>query len=135
MTRELRRPLVIVASAALIGLLVALDVSGPVRVAVALWFLLVCPGMALLPLLGGRLRPLVELALVPLVSIVLDTLVATALTLAGRLSVTSGLLALAGLSLIGCGLQLLSAQVPDSPERRDGQAASRAQGPVPSPDR
>jgi hypothetical protein len=71
-------------------------------------------------------------------SIGIDAFVATALTLAGTFSVTSSLLVLAGLCLVGCGLQLLAAalaQLPDPGRRFHGQVGSPGREPVASPQR
>jgi hypothetical protein len=136
MREGLRRPLLIVASACLVGGLTILDISGPVRGLVALWFLLACTGMAYLPLLDIRVSRLVGLALVPVLSIVVDTLVATGLTLAGTFSETGAVLALAGVAVLGCALQLLAAPPPelaDPSEGLSGPAGSGAHQPISSP--
>lgn len=133
-----RWPLVIVASGLVLVILTILDVSGPVRAVAALWFLLVCTGMAFLPLAGIRLGTPLEFALVPVFSIVLDASIATVLTLVGVLSQTSALLALVGLSVVGCALQLRAGaapQVPDPRERLRSPAASSAQRLLSSPHR
>jgi hypothetical protein len=138
MTKNLRWPLVIVASAVVLVTLAIIGVSGPARAVVVLWFLLVCTGMAFLPLAGIRLSTPLELALVPVFSVVLDTVTATALTLLGALTSTSGLLALVGLSMIGCWLQLRAtppSQVPESGDRVNGAPAAHLQEPLPSPRR
>jgi hypothetical protein len=102
----LRWPLLIVASSLAVGALLIVDAHGPLRVVAVLWFLLVCTGMAFVPMLG--IRPVaLEFALGVAVSLVLDTLVATTLTLAGGLSATSGFVALVGLCLVGCAMQVL----------------------------
>ncbi len=106
MRDSLRWPSLIVASTIAVAALLAGDIHSPLRVLVTLWFLFVCTGMAFVPLLG--VRPLAyELALGFVLSLLVDTLVATALVAAGGLSATSGLVTLAVLCLIGCGLQLL----------------------------
>jgi hypothetical protein len=106
MNGALRWPSLIAASGFVLGALVLGDLDGPLRVVAALWFLLVCTGMAFVPLL--EVRPLSsELALGVVLSILVDTLAALALLLAGVLTQTSGLIALLALSLIGCGLQVL----------------------------
>jgi hypothetical protein len=136
MREELRRPLLIVASACAVGGLTIFDISGPVRVVVALWFLLACTGMAFLPLFGIRLSSLMTLALVPVLSIVIDTLVATGLTLAGTFSEAGAVLALSGVSILACALQLLAApatQVADPTEGLSGPAGSGGHEPVSSP--
>lgn len=81
---------------ALTGLAVVLDPGGPVRPAVVLVFLLVCPGAAVL--LGVRL-PTVALWTTAVVSAstALDVLVATALFYASWWSPASAWLGLGGL--------------------------------------
>ena len=103
-----RWPLLIVLSSALMGLLLLTGLEGPVRVVVALWFLLFCPGMAFAPLLPFRSRE-AELALGFVLSLILDTLVATTIVEIGGLSATSGFLTLACLCLLGSALQLARA--------------------------
>jgi hypothetical protein len=95
-----------VASTVAVGALLLADAHSPLRVVVTLWFLLVCTGMAFVPLLEIRPRAF-ELALGVVLSILLDTLVAAALVLANGLSAANGLIALAILCLIGCTLQVL----------------------------
>lgn len=130
MKSALRWPLLIVVSGIVLGGLVWADVESPVRVVAALWFLLVCTGMAFVPLL--EVRPLAsELALGVVLSILLDTLVALALLLAGILTASSGLIALLALCLIGCGLQvLLLSPWGERPTKRVGRRATRAPGSV-----
>ena len=98
-------PLVIVLSGALLAALVAADVQSPVRVVLTLWFLLVCTGMAFVPLLSIE-RPLTELGLGVIASIAVDSVVTTAILLAGDLSAATGLVALEALCLLGCVAQI-----------------------------
>jgi hypothetical protein len=137
MTANARWPLVIVASAVVVVVLTILDASGPLLAVPALWFLLVCTGMAFFPLLGIRLSRPLELALIAVTSIVIDTVVATALTLMGILTETGALIALVGVSLVGCGLQLLAARpaLLDPLQRLQRQVASAAREAVSSPHR
>jgi hypothetical protein len=107
MTTIPRWPVTIVISGLLMSNLVLADVEGPVRVVVTLWFLLVCTGMAFVPLLGIPSLSS-ELAVGVAVSLVLDTLVATAIVLVGGLSATSGLLVLEAICLVGCAAQTLA---------------------------
>ena len=100
-----RWPIAILVSGLVLGTLVLAGVEGPVRVVVALWFLLVCTGMAFVPLLSIPSLS-TELALGVAVSIVLDTLAATVIVLVGGLSATSGVLVLEAICLVGCALQL-----------------------------
>jgi hypothetical protein len=105
MSSRFRWPLVILVSSLAMAFLLLADVHSPVRLVAALWFLLVCTGMAFVPLLG--VRPLgFELGLGVALSIVLDALVTTTLLLAGGLSEQSGFVALVGLCLVGCTLQV-----------------------------
>jgi hypothetical protein len=104
MSHPLRWPACIVASALLLAVLVASGTEGPLRLGVTLWFLLVCTGMAFVPL--WRITSLSTELLVGLAaSVALDAIVATVLLLAGRLSASSGLAALTAVCLVGCGAQ------------------------------
>lgn len=97
--------LVVVASAALMAILLAADAGGPVRLLAALWFLLFCPGLSFVWLLPGRSRG-EELAIAFVASIAIDTVVATIILLIGDLSGALGFIALAALCLIGCAISL-----------------------------
>ena len=120
MRSRFRWPLVILISSLAMAFLLLADVHSPVRLVAALWFLLVCTGMAFVPLLG--VRPLgFELGLGVALSIVLDTLVTTTLLLAGGLSEQSGFVALVGLCLAGCAFQV---SMPLSPAESDPVGAS-----------
>jgi hypothetical protein len=77
----------------------------PLRTLLAFWFLLVCPGMALVRLLGLR-DPFAELGVAVALSLALDTAVGEALLFAGAWSASSGLAALAALSVGGAALQV-----------------------------
>ena len=81
------------------------DVGAPIRPLVAIWFLLICPGLAVAPLLriGDAWD---ELGLVLATSVAIDLIVATAVTYAGAWSVPliAGLLAV--ISLVGAGVQV-----------------------------
>ena len=98
-------PLAITLSVALMGLLLLADVEGPLRVVVALWFFLVCPGMAFAPLLPMGSRE-TTLALGVVLSLVCTMLVATVIVEIGGLSKTSGFITLAAICLLGSALQL-----------------------------
>ena len=105
MSRPLHWPLAITASGiALLGLVVA-DVDSPARVALALWFMLFCTGMSFAPLLSTG-SAAAELTLGIALSLALDTVAATALLVAGGLSLTTGLIALEAICLTGCALQV-----------------------------
>jgi hypothetical protein len=81
-------------------------IAVPLRPWLAMWFLLVCPGMALVPLLRLSDR-LVEVVLAVALSIALDTLVAGIFLYAGIWSPEATLVALSGISLGGVALQWL----------------------------
>ena len=100
-----RWPLVIALTGLVLGGLIAADTQGPVRLVTTLWFLLVCTGMAFVPLLS---IPSVgeELALGVVLSIALDTIVATTIVLVGGLSAHSALVVLEAICLVGVALQL-----------------------------
>jgi hypothetical protein len=105
MNRALRWPVAIALSGALLSGLVAAGVHGPIRLPLTMWFLLVCTGMSFVPLFSIR-EPAIELATGVGASVALDTLVTTTILVVGGLSATSGLLALDGLCLVGCALQV-----------------------------
>jgi hypothetical protein len=102
-SRSLFWPVVLTASAVCVALLLVLGVEGPVWVAVASGFLLVCPGMALV-------RPFrlaeqgTELVLAIAVSLGLEAIVASCMLYAGwwsprvLLGVLVGLCALSGVT-------------------------------------
>lgn len=99
------RPAVVALSALALLVVVAAGAGAPLRPLIAVWFLLVCPGLALTPLL--RLGDLwAELTVVLALSVTLDLLVATAVMYAGAWS--PGLIAavLVAISLAGAALQL-----------------------------
>lgn len=102
-----RWPVVVIATSALVlGALVLADADGAPRVGAALWFLLACPGIAVVPLfpeVPGATRA----ALVLAVSLAIDTAVVTGMLVAGSFSATAGALALTVVCLAGCGAQTM----------------------------
>ena len=106
MSRTLRWPPIILASGAVLALLVLAETGGALKAVLAAWFLFVCVGMSFAPLLGIESR-WSELAVGVVLSIVIDTLVATALLLLGVLSVASGLIVVLALAGVGCARQEL----------------------------
>lgn len=95
---------VIVASALSIAVMTIGGFTGPIRSCLAIWFLFVCPGMALVRLL--RLDDFAaELTLALALSLALDAIVAVAMVYARIWSPTLGLAALIGVSVIGVLLQ------------------------------
>lgn len=98
-------PIIIATSAVVIGVLVFGDVVSPIRPIVALWFLVFCPGIALVRLL--RLQEVwTEVALATAVSLSLDVGVASMLVYSGYWSPKLGLAILISVSLLGAALQL-----------------------------
>jgi uncharacterized membrane protein len=101
-------PIVIICSAVGIGLLVFGDVTSPIRPVLALWFLLICPGMALARLLriqdNGN-----ELTLAIALSLAIDAMLAIGMAYAKLWSIQWGLSILIGISVIGATLQIVTA--------------------------
>ncbi len=98
----------------------ALALPNPGRAVLVFWFLLACPGLAIVPLFGVRRRT-TELMLAVAASLVLDTLVAETMVLAKLWSPTAGLAILAALSFGGAAYQLKRRErdVPVSPVAAD----------------
>jgi hypothetical protein len=102
-------PAVIAASAlGALGVTYA-GVGPPLRPLVALWFLAVCPGMALIRLLGLR-DPLSEVVLAIAVSLSLETIVASIMIYAGAWSPQRSLDIVVGIALAGAATQVLLLQ-------------------------
>jgi hypothetical protein len=98
-------PTIITISAAAIGVLVFGDIDSPIRPLVALWFLIFCPGVALVRLL--RLQEVwAEFTMAAAVSLSLDVGVASMLLYSGYWSPKLGLAILISVSLLGAVLQL-----------------------------
>jgi hypothetical protein len=94
-------PVLILASSAL-AMLEGVVVTGasPLRTALVIWFLAVCPGLAIVGLL--RLQdPWVVAALVPALSFSIDIVVAGALSFAGLWSPAAAILILVAVSVAG----------------------------------
>lgn len=98
-------PLAIIVPTVVLNALVMGDISTPVRPVFAVWFISVCPGLALVRLLrlaDGWSEMAVSLAL----SITLGVIVATCLVYTGWWSPKTGLAILSVISLGGALLQL-----------------------------
>jgi hypothetical protein len=91
---------IIILSSVVAGLLTFTNSGATVRTAIVLWFLLVCPGMALARFFDLH-EPLVEWTLAVTLSLVVDTFVAGAFLLAGRWSPTSAFAVLLGIAIVG----------------------------------
>jgi hypothetical protein len=117
-------PTIIAASAAAAALVTFGDLPSPIRPVVALWFLLVCPGMAFVRLV--RTEPGVAgWMLAVALSLAIDGLVAGAMVYTGLWSPRWGLVAVIVVSVVGAALQVVLARR----ARRD-RAVDR-DGPVP----
>jgi hypothetical protein len=106
----------IVITVAALAVATVLSPGEPVTVALTLWFLLICPGMALIGVLGIR-DPWVRVTAAVALSIALDVAVAGTLVYTGAWSTDIALLVLGVISLAGALLQSTLA-----PPRRDGSA-------------
>jgi hypothetical protein len=114
-------PAVIVVSLVSLDVLIAVGIGGPVRVVLTLWLLLICTGMAFVPLL--ELASLhVELVLGVAASVALSAVVATSAVVIGFRFATSGLIVLEAITLVGCALQARSMA---EGARRDGARVLR----------
>lgn len=98
-------PVVILVSSALAMLAgVAASDPSPLRTALVVWFLAVCPGLAAIGLL--RLRdPWLEVALVPALSLAIDVLVGGILSYAGLWSAAGAIIILVAISVSGALVQ------------------------------
>jgi hypothetical protein len=117
-------PASILVSGASLDALTIGHVDVPLRPWLAMWFLLVCPGMALVPLLQLSDR-LVEVVLAVALSVALDTLVAGGFLYVGIWSPEASLVTLSGLSLGGVALQWV---LRDAARRRHGGHHDRHDG-------
>jgi uncharacterized membrane protein len=98
-------PAIVAASVAAAAVALAIGGGSPLRTALALWFLLLCPGLAVGPLLPIR-DTWAMLALVLGLSVAIDTVVVSALMYAGAWSTPVIFSALAAMSLAGAAAQL-----------------------------
>ena len=97
-------PLVITASGIAVVLVTISSVPPPVRIVVAFWFLLVCPGLAFILLLDIE-SPFVQITLAIALSIAIGVVVSEAMLLFDVWSPRLGLFILANVSQIGVILQ------------------------------
>jgi hypothetical protein len=99
------RPVVLVVSAAAASLVTFLVPDTPVRPAITLWFLLMCPGLAFTPLL--QLDDLIaEGVLCLTLSLAVDACIGGVALYAGRWSMTGTFIALLGVSIAGALIQI-----------------------------
>lgn len=103
MLQPYRWPLVIVIS--VVALVLAIVFDSPLRPPLTFWFMLLCPGMALIRLFRLR-EPLTEITLAIALSVTLNILVAELILYAGVWFPELGLGILIGISLVGAVLQV-----------------------------
>lgn len=115
--RSIWWPGIIIASAAGAALALFGGIGPPIQPLIALWFLLICPGMAFIRLLEVG-EPYIELTLALALSIALDALVAETLVLARLWTPGGALLVLICFSIAGAMLQLVVSPVRDANTRR-----------------
>lgn len=107
-------PAVIIGSSLSVGILTFADIESPLRPVVSLWFLFICPGMAMVRLIGVD-DMMVEVTLAVALSLALDALVAMTLLYAGWWSPEGSLSVLIGVSVIGAATQLMKSRLTFSP--------------------
>jgi hypothetical protein len=116
------RPAVLVLSAAAASLVTFLVPDTPIRPAVTLWFLLICPGLALIPLF--HLDDLIAEAVLCLaLSLAADAIVGGMALYAGRWSMPAIFTTLLGVSIGGALLQVAASYL-----RRQGSDSAPNQG-------
>jgi hypothetical protein len=98
------RPIIILASTAALGGAMTAGGASPVRTALAVWVLGVCPGLAVVGAIGLSDR-WIEVSLVVALSLALDVIVSGALTYAVGWSPDVALAILLLLSVIGAAVQ------------------------------
>jgi hypothetical protein len=98
-------PAVILASAVAVAAASILQVGPPLRPLAAFWFLLVCPGMAVVPVLPIRDR-LIQVGFAVALSIGLDGVVSEAMLYTRAWSYQGALAVLIGICLIGTTFQI-----------------------------
>ncbi|PZS14549.1 MAG: hypothetical protein DLM57_14315 [Pseudonocardiales bacterium] len=101
--------MIILVSATLAGILVLCDITSPLRPVLTLWFLCVCPGMALVGLMRVD-EPFAEVTLIIALSLALDTITAGTMLYAGWWSPPWTLIILLVVSVGGAGAQLMIAR-------------------------
>lgn len=107
-------PSVLLLSTLAVCLAAFLDWRSPLRSTLALWFMVVCPGMALVRVFGLRL-PVSSWTLAIAFSLVLDSAIGIALLYSGNWSWRSGLIILASITVVSTLIDLLPRQ-PSGPQ-------------------
>ncbi len=99
-------PGILLLSTAAVLLAAFMGWQSPLRPIITLWFMVVCPGMALLRVFGLRL-PVSGWTLAIAFSLALDTAVGIALLYAGKWSWQTGLIILASITVVSALIDLL----------------------------
>ena len=102
-------PLILLISTAAVLLAAFMNWLSPLRPVITLWFMVVCPGMALLRAFGLRL-PVSGWTLAIAFSLALDSAIGIALLYAGKWSWQTGLIILASITVICSVIDLLPRQ-------------------------
>ena len=101
-------PVIIVVSAIAVSLVTTSHIFPSLRPLIAFWYLLVCPGMAIVRLFQLK-NGVAEWTLAIALSLTLDTLVAGIMLYSRSWSPFRGLVILIGISLVGAVLQIMMA--------------------------
>lgn len=102
-------PMILLLSTLAVCLAAFLDWQSPLRLIIALWFMVVCPGMALVRVFGLRL-PVSSWTLAIAFSLAIDSTVGIALLYSGNWSWQTGLIILGSITVAGSILDLLPRQ-------------------------
>lgn len=100
-------PAIIIVSCLVVGFVTFLDIQSPLRAVAAFWFLLICPGMALVRLLHIE-ELLVELTLAIALSLSLDAVVSSVLVYTRTWSSDLSLALLIAISIGGVAFQFVT---------------------------
>ena len=100
-------PIIIVLSAIGTGFAMFGNLESPARALLTLWFLLVCPGMAFVPLLKIE-RRLIALTIAVSLSVAIDTTVALTMLYAGEWSAAWGVISVIAIGVCGALLQVVA---------------------------
>lgn len=99
-------PAIILLSA--VAVVLTSPLTDSIRLWIIFWFMMVCPGMAFIRLMGIQDRT-TEFIIAVALSLAIDTAVAEVMVLTAKWSIQGGILALICLSLFGALLQIIHA--------------------------
>jgi hypothetical protein len=103
--RRVAWPVVIIVPTVAVTLLWLAGIAGPLRVLLAFWVLLVCPGMAIVGIFGVR-DIITRLVAAVALSLAIDCLIAMAMVYRVGWSPEGGYAVIAAISVAGAGAQL-----------------------------